>query len=34
MISDADRKVGRSAIDYYDELRRELDRLARRLNEK
>lgn len=34
MISDADRKVGRSAIEYYDELRRELDRLARRLNEK
>ncbi|MFM8395120.1 MAG: hypothetical protein ACKOB4_14465, partial [Acidobacteriota bacterium] len=28
LISDADRKVGRSAIEYYDELRRELDRLA------
>ena len=28
MISDADRKVGRSAIDYYAELRNELDRLS------
>jgi photosystem II stability/assembly factor-like uncharacterized protein len=28
MISDADRKVGRSAIDYYSELRNELDRLS------